>query len=150
MEILSVEEKDLSEILKLQKLCYLEYAVRYDNFSIPPLTQDLESIKSDCRNSIILKAIIGQNIIGSVRAYVKDKTCYIDRLIVHPNYQNKGIGSTLLFAIENRFPGAERYELFTGHKDEKNLYFYKKQGYAVFKEEDLDPKTRLVFMEKVK
>ncbi len=150
MEILSAEEKDLFEILELQKLCYFEHAVRYDNLLIPPLTQDLESIKKDLRNGIILKAVIGLNIIGSVRAYEKEKTCCIGRLIVHPNFQNKGIGSTLLLAIESRYPTVKRYELFTGSKDEKNLYFYKKHGYAVFKEEDLDPKTKLVYLEKVK
>lgn len=150
MEILSAEEKDLSEILTLQKLCYVENAVRYNNYSIPPLTQDLASIRKDHKNGTILKAVVGQNIIGSVRAYEKDKTCYIGRLIVHPDHQNKGIGSTLLFAIESRFSTAERYELFTGWKDEKNLHLYKRNGYAVFKEEELNEKTRLVYLEKRK
>jgi GNAT superfamily N-acetyltransferase len=53
-------------------------------------------------------------------------------LAVLPNMQNHGIGSALLKKIENRF-NPKRYELFTGSKNDKNIYFYKKTGYSVFK-----------------
>jgi ribosomal protein S18 acetylase RimI-like enzyme len=75
-------------------------------------------------------------IIGSVRAYTKNDTCYINRLIVLPKYQNKGIGKALMSEIENQFKNnVARYELFTGSRDPRNLYLYSQLGYKSFKTE---------------
>jgi GNAT superfamily N-acetyltransferase len=86
-------------------------------------------------------------IVGSVRAFEKDGSCYIGRLIVHPGYQNKGIGKKLMKAIEKCFEGV-RFELFTGHLDEKNLTFYEKLSYKKFREEKINDDLRFVYFEK--
>ncbi len=54
----------------------------------------------------------------------------------------------LLIEIENKFDYVEKYELYTGYKDEKNLYLYKKSGYIIFKEETINENLKMVFMEK--
>ena len=72
-------------------------------------------------------------IVGSVRAYLERGTAYIGRLIVKPEYQNKGIGTKLMEAIEQHFKFANRYELFTGHKSTQNLHLYQELGYYEFK-----------------
>ena len=77
-----------------------------------------------------------------------EDTCYIGRLIVHPDYQNQGIGTALMSEIEDKFSNISRFEIFTGYKSEKNLYIYKKLGYETFKEEVVDDKLTLVFLEK--
>jgi hypothetical protein len=51
-------------------------------------------------------------------------------------------------AIEQRFPTAQRFELFTGTKSERNLYFYHKLGYRPFREEALNETVTLVYLEK--
>jgi hypothetical protein len=53
-----------------------------------------------------------------------------------------------MLRLEELFPEAERYELFTGSMSEGNICFYKRLGYAVYREEGLSPKVRIVFMEK--
>jgi hypothetical protein len=50
--------------------------------------------------------------------------------------------------IETVFSHAQRFELFTGVKSIGNIRFYQRLGYREFREEDLSPKIRLVFMEK--
>ena len=87
-------------------------------------------------------------IVGSVRAYAKEETCFIGKLIVHPEYQNQGIGTKLLQEIENVFDYVTRYELFTGHKSQKNLYLYEKNGYRIFRRQQITNDLTLVFMEK--
>jgi GNAT superfamily N-acetyltransferase len=72
-----------------------------------------------------------------------------EKAIVHPDFQNKGIGTELMKEIERKFSKVSRYELFTGFKDEKNIYFYKKLGYKVFKEESLSNDLKLIFLEKI-
>jgi ribosomal protein S18 acetylase RimI-like enzyme len=60
--------------------------------------------------------------IGSVRANVKEGTCYIGRLIVHPDFQKRGIGTRLMSEMEKVFNSCKRFELFTGDKSERNLH----------------------------
>lgn len=150
MEILKANFDDLTQILDLQKLCYQENAKRYNDFKIAPLVQSIEELKNEYTNAIILKAQEHSIIVGSIRAYEKDKTCYIGRVIVHPDYQNIGIGTKLMFEIESRFTNVSRYELFTGYKDEKNLYFYEKLGYKRIREENHGDNFKLIYLEKIK
>ena len=150
MNILKAEKKDLVRILELQKICFHAAAVQCNDFNIPPMKQTLEQLEQEFETMLILKVQSNDEIIGSARAYEKDNTCYIARVIVHPASQNKGIGKLLMKAIEGHFPNVMRYELFTGFKEEKNLYIYKSLGYIPFKEEDLNERVRFVFLEKKK
>jgi ribosomal protein S18 acetylase RimI-like enzyme len=149
MEILKAQSDDLPEILELQKLCYTENANRYNNFDIQPLTQTLPDIENEYKKCTILKSLHQSKIVGSVRAFEKEGTCYIGKLIVHPDYQNKGIGRMLMNSLELEFGNAKRFELFTGFRDEKNLYFYKKIGYSQFKQVKVNDNLSLVYLEKI-
>lgn len=141
--------KDAQEILALQKLAYRSEAEIIDDFFIPPLHQTLDETLAEFQEQTVLKIQLGERVIGSVRAYQKGETCYIGKLIVHPDFQNHGIGSRLLRAAEELFPEAERYELFTGEKSERNLYLYRKYGYRAFKIKQVSEKLTLVFLEKI-
>ncbi len=142
------ESKDLDEILELQKKAYQSEAEIHDDFSIPPLHQNLDDTKAEFQRQLFLKVTKENRIVGSVRAYEQSGTCFIGKLIVDPGFQNAGIGSQLLQEIEGRFDHVDRFELFTGYKSEKNLYLYKKIGYKVFKKEKVSEKLTLVFLEK--
>ena len=139
---------DAEEILSLQKLAYRSEAEIYNDFKIPPLLQTLEEIKKDFENKFFLKAIGEGKIIGSVRAFEKEGTCFVGRLIVHPDFQNRGIGTKLINEIEKIFYTSERVELFTGDKSERNLYLYQKLGYKIFKTARMTDRTTIVFLEK--
>ena len=67
-----------------------------------------------------------------MRAFAEQGTCYIGRLIVHPDFQNQGTGTKLMNKIERLFNNSKRFELFTGHKSKWNIYFYQKLGYRIF------------------
>ncbi|MBW1710273.1 MAG: GNAT family N-acetyltransferase [Deltaproteobacteria bacterium] len=142
--------EDLPEILILQKLAYRSEAEIYNDFSIPPLTQTLEEIQEDFRRQKFLKALANDKITGSCRAYSKGDTCYIGRLIVHPDFQNQGIGAKLMNKIEAIFKDAKRFEVFTGHKSERNIYLYQKLGYKQFTVEEIHAGLTLVYLEKFK
>lgn len=141
-------EGDFGEILALQKLAYQSEAEIYNDYNIPPLVQTLEDLKEEAKESIILKFVEDEKIVGSVRALEKGGTCYIGKLIVHPDYQNKGIGKKLMKAVEKYF-GAIRYELFTGHLSVKNLALYEKLGYKRFKTQKINDSLQFVYLEKI-
>ena len=148
MEISIAIEKDLAQILALQQSCYLDEAKLYNDFSIPPLTQTPSSIKEDFQKETFLKVESEGKIIGSVRGYVDADTCKIGRLIVAKAYRKQGIGKKLMHAIEAHFENAKRFELFTGHKSERNLAIYHKLGYTECSRQKVNARLTLIFLEK--
>jgi hypothetical protein len=150
IEILKAGREDLEIILKLQKECYITEAEIYNDFLIPPLRQDLESIGNEYAGSVILKCVCNGELIGSVRGYSKGSTLYIGKLIVGQKFRNRGLGLKLMEAIENEFPDCNRFELFTGHKSTKNLYLYNRLGYREFRQELVNDKLTMIFLEKIR
>jgi ribosomal protein S18 acetylase RimI-like enzyme len=140
--------EDARDILELQRLAYRSEAEIYDDWSIPPLTQTLDGMKDDIVRQLCLEALLDGKIVGSVRGVRNGDTCEIGRLIVHPDIQGRGIGKKLMAAIEGSFAGVRRFELFTGHRSERNICLYRKLGYAVFRMERISENLQLVFMEK--
>jgi len=140
--------EDAAEILELQQLAYLTEARIYNDYTIAPLVQTAEEIEADFRSQVFLKALEDGAIVGSVRARMDHDTCMIGKLIVHPDRQNRGIGTKLMNDIEGCFNQAGRFELFTGHKSERNLHLYRKLGYRVFRNEKISEKLTIVYMEK--
>jgi predicted N-acetyltransferase YhbS len=147
IKITNAEIADLEAILQLQYTAFHSEAVSINNFKIQPLTQTLDELIAEYNNSVILKAVLNDEIIGSVRAYADGDTVYIGKLIVHPDHQGKGLGKRLLAAIEEKLH-RKRFELFTGYKSERNLSLYKKAGYARFHEKITETGVKLVYFEK--
>jgi len=167
---------DAQAILDLQKLAYLQEAAIYDDYTIAPLHQTLAEMEEDLRQQVVLKAIhsaalslghcpsgqvrdtmVEERIVGSVRGTARGDTCFIGRLIVHPEVQDQRIGTRLLAEIEACFPlrsvlgcyaGVRRYELFTGHRSQKNLHLYDKLGYRPLRTQRLNDRLTLVYLEK--
>lgn len=146
IEVASIQ--DAESILALQKLAYVSEAEIYNDFDIGPLIETLDALNCDFRKQVFLKASVSGRIVGSVRGYLAHGTCHIGRLIVHPDFQNRGIGKQLMNEIESFFKNAKRYELSTGHKSERNLYLYQKLGYSAYKTERVHENLVLVFLEK--
>lgn len=147
MLITYADIRDAQEILTLQKLAYQMEAERYNDYTLPPLTQTLEGIQDDFVKMTVLKAEFDDMIVGSVRAYAENGMCYVGRLIVHPNYMGRGIGTKLMHKIEDGFKGVQRFELFTGQQTAGALHIYFKMGYREFKQKEMDTHM-LVFLEK--
>lgn len=128
--ILEAERGDACAILALQRMAYQSERLLYSDCVLPPLTETLEDLQASFDDQVFLKAISGRHIIGSVRAFEKNGVCHIGRLIVHPKWQRKGIGTALIRAIEKCFRHAKKMALFTGEKSEGNIRLYKRLGYC--------------------
>jgi phosphoribosylanthranilate isomerase len=148
IQIEVASREDLPGILALQKLAYYSEAELNRDFNIPPLTQTSVQIEEEFAGKLFLVAKFDGRLVGSVRAELRDDACYIGRLIVHPDFQNQGLGSKLMNAIEKRFESAKRYELFTSERSTRNIYLYQKLGYQIFDHKRLDERVNLVYLEK--
>jgi ribosomal protein S18 acetylase RimI-like enzyme len=147
MKIQTSNINDAEEILSLQKLAYKSEAKLHGDFQIPPLIETLDELKDKFQTHVFLKATDKGKIIGSVRVLQKENIGYIGRLMVHPDFQNRGIATKLLLEIEKCF-SCVRFELFTGSKSIKAIRLYEKLGYVCFKEETPVDNMTLVFLEK--
>ena len=146
--IAKAERQDIAAILALQKMAYQSEAALLNDHEIPPLKQKLEDVTEEFAHGLILKGLLDGEIIGSVRASSDAYTCFIGKLMVKPEHQEKGYGGQLLTEIEKIWPH-RRYELFTSDKSAKNLKLYEKMGYKLFQERQVTPNLRFIFLEKI-
>ena len=138
---------DAEAILLLQRRAYVSEALLYDDDSIPPLRETADAVREACTAQLILKATIDGAVVGAVRVHQEGGTCYVGRLIVDPDRQNRGLGSALLRAVEQHCAPGTRLELFTDHRSERNLYH--KHGYREFRRETVNPSLTFVYLEKI-
>ncbi|MEU7036048.1 GNAT family N-acetyltransferase [Streptomyces sp. NPDC046237] len=152
--ISAADAQDAEHILKLQYLCYQSEAELYGDYSIEPLTQTLDALRAELAQGHALVARLGDEIVASVRGRVDGAgTVRIAKLIVHPRMQRHGLGGRLLDAIEGHFaadpaPTAKRFQLFTGHRSERNLRLYRSKGYEQVAAREIGPRLTLVTLEK--
>jgi ribosomal protein S18 acetylase RimI-like enzyme len=137
---------DLDSVLQLQKMAFFSEAERNKNENS---AQSFDSIKNEFENYLFLKAEYEEKIVGCVKAREKGEFCWIEKLVVVPQFQKKGIGSSLMSEIEKAFPDTRLYLLCTGTRTPENLEFYESLGY---KKRDLskDGKKQSLFVKHVK
>lgn len=140
---------DLDSVLNLQRMAFISEGEKQDDFETAPITQSLDSIKTDFENFLFLKAEYNNEIVGCVKARETGEFCWIEKLIVAPQFQKLGIGSNLMTEIEKAFPDTRLYLLCTGSRSPRNLGFYESLGY---KKRDLtrDGKKQFLFVKQIK
>lgn len=148
VSITPARKEDLPRILQIQKQAFQNEAEIYGVCAVSPLFQTLESLEAEFATKTFLKATVNGVLAGSIRFSRNGRRVRFEKLIVHPDFQNRGLGGRLLAAAEAVCPGVEVYELMTGGKSEKNLYLYGKQGYKGVREETTPEGIRVVWMEK--
>jgi ribosomal protein S18 acetylase RimI-like enzyme len=139
---------NFAEILEIQKKAFLSEAELYQNFNIQPLVQTLEDMMEECKDKVVLKAIVDETIIGSVRANMDGENCWVNKLVVLPEYQRRGLGKKLLREIEIHFPEAKKFTLATGLKSKSNIRLYQKVGYQIVSTTTFEGGIEAVVMEK--
>jgi ribosomal protein S18 acetylase RimI-like enzyme len=126
------QKSDAQSILEIQKLAFRSEAELHNNFNIPPLTQTIESIREDFNTYEFYKLMVNNRITGSLKIrLIENDILWIGRLIVHPDFQNRGYGKALMQYIEKKYDNVAGYELFTGQKSERNIRFYQGLGYQI-------------------
>ena len=149
MNLENATEADLAEILQLQKKAFHGPALIYDDFNLPPLIQTIEDLKTEFKLKTFYKIIQDGQIIASIRCFIRDNVLFCEKLIVDPAFQNRGIGTSLMILIENKYADSvARYALLTGHKSERNLHLYTKLGYQEIGQEKISDDLKLIYLEK--
>ena len=141
-------QKDIPEILALQKIAYRSEAELYGDDSVPALGQSLEQISADFDRMLFLKAVVNGKIIGSIRGIRTEDTAHVSRVMVHPYFQRKGLATRLIRQIEQELGDVRIYEAFTGHQSLRDLHLYGKLGYRQVRTEPFSPTVQWVYLQK--
>lgn len=140
--------EDAPALLDIQKRAFQREAALYNDSRLAPLVETLESVQTDIQSNLVLKAVLGGVLAGSIRTSMNKGVCHIGRLSVVPEMQRRGIGSALLLAVEEHCPEAKQFELFTGHKSAQNIRLYERLGYSICGTSRLNERVTLVRMSK--
>ena len=141
-------QKDIPEILALQKIAYRSEAELYGDDSVPALGQTMEEITVDFDRMIFLKAVVNGKIIGSIRGCRDGDIAHISRVIVHPYFQRRGLATRLVKQIEQEVGDVRLYEGFTGHQSLRNIHLYEKMGYRQVRTVPFTSTVNWVYMQK--
>ncbi len=141
-------QKDIPEILSLQKIAYRSEAELYGDAGVPALGQTLEEINADFTRMIFLKAVVNGKIIGSIRGFREGEVAHVSRVFVHPYFQGRGIATRLINQLEQDVGDVKTYEAFAGHQSLRNLHLYEKSGYRQVRREPFTPTVQWVYLQK--
>lgn len=129
--IRDIRVDDAGQVMTLQRAAFASEALIYDSADMAPFTQTLDEVAYELRDNLGCVALIGERIVGAVRAVGSDGLLLVGRIAVAPDQQGEGIGSALLMAVEKR--GAESgcriAEIFTGSLSLANIALYEELGY---------------------
>jgi ribosomal protein S18 acetylase RimI-like enzyme len=139
---------DAGEVLTIQRAAFVSEAQIYGSVDMPPLTQTLEELQAELRESDGWVARVGGRLVGAIRSRTADGLLLIGRIAIAPDMQGSGIGRALLDAAESH-SGAEEAELFTGSLSEANIRLYESCGYVETERVDTGDGVQEVYLRKV-
>ena len=140
---------DAGELLTVQRAAFVAEAQRYGDPFLPPLREDLDAVRAAIADQVVLVALRGSRVVGSVRVRVEGTTGHVGRLAVAPDQQRRGLGTELLRAAESAVPqSVSEFRLFTGGGSAENVARYERAGYTRTAESADDRGVPLVHLAK--
>jgi GNAT superfamily N-acetyltransferase len=130
--------EDAALLTKIKKEAFDAEAVRWldEDKSVvdyniqPPGYGSIEKNRYMIRELEVYKVIADKQMAGGIFITLTGTTYgRIDRIFIHPDFQGKGIGSTVMQLIEKEFPEVRIWNLETSARQKNNHYFYEKMGF---------------------
>ena len=142
------EEKDIRELYDLQLRAFESEAEMIGSRNVPALMESYEENREDFDKwTVLVKRDDSGKIIGAARYREEDDHVEIGRVMVAPEWRNRGIAMGLMTAVED-LTRAKVFELYTCTKSYININLYKKLGYKIYKVEQGDIDLSFAYMRK--
>ena len=145
---------DAGEIFTLQRAAFVDEAQAFGDPFVLPLTESLDRVERllGLEDVLVLKAVSGTRLVGTVRARVMGTGAVIARLAVAPDLRRRGIGRALLADLEHRLrehhPALTSLTLSTGAQDTGPQRLYRGLGYTETSRERVADHLVMVHMRK--
>ncbi|MFW6035689.1 MAG: GNAT family N-acetyltransferase [Halothermotrichaceae bacterium] len=126
-------KKDAEAIYQLVKKAF----VNYNKQGNTPVTDEkLADVYQDIIHNIVLVIENNNKIIGTLRLqFAEEKSCYLKRFSIDPDYQDQGLGTMLYLKSEQLAfaEGKEYIYLYSTVEKENLINFYNKLGFICLK-----------------
>lgn len=126
---------DVDFVFELKKLClkwYIEIVYGWDAESQYNKTKNELN-----RNIDYMKIICVDDMAVGVTAFFEDDNCYrVGLTMIHPDYQNKGIGSDVIRGYINLAGKDNKRIIIKTYKDNPAQNLYKRLGFKVYNEDN--------------
>ena len=140
---------DVPALLELQRKAFGPLCEELGWEDAPILSESLEHLYEEFSQCMTLKVENEEGVIvGSVHGKVTDGSLYIGRLMVLPEYQQRGIGKRLFHEIQSRLPHLRTW-LCTCQQVRPPYEFYLREGFRPYQSEIVGPGLTWTYMEKI-
>jgi predicted N-acetyltransferase YhbS len=150
-EALSVRRGDPSEAEAIASVIRAAFATIAEaiGIDIPPLHETATDVLATfSAGDAVFVAEVNGAVVGTVRGETMESgDVMVRRLAVLPANRGSGMARMLMRALEDAYPGARRFELFTGADATAPLALYESLGYRPF-ETSAKTDFPLVYLEK--
>lgn len=131
-QIVAATAADVPELVVLQRACWVDEAIANQALDLPALTETAEQVAAALADWQVWVIRAGGRLIASVRVRRDGDSWLIGRLMVAPDYRNKGLGQQLLAYAEAHAPaGTTTITLHTGVRSTGPQALYRRAGYAL-------------------
>ncbi|TDC15236.1 GNAT family N-acetyltransferase [Kribbella albertanoniae] len=134
-QIVAAAAGDVSELVVLQRACWVDEAIANRAFDLPALTETAAQVEVSLAEWQVWVIRSGGRLIASVRARRDGDAWLIGRLMVAPDYRHQGLGQQLLAHAEAHAPaGTATIALCTGVRSTGPQALYRQAGYSLTRE----------------
>jgi GNAT superfamily N-acetyltransferase len=120
--------EDANELVKLKIEAFKEDVLLYG--SGPSGHDSLDIQRNLIKNELCYKILNRNKVIGGFVIFNRGNNHFrLGNIFIHPDYQNKGIGTLAIKFIEKEFNYVKKWSLDTPYLSYRNHHFYEKMGY---------------------
>lgn len=130
LTIRRTELSEAEEILSVQREAFKDDLEKYKDFRTNPANEPINRLIFKIEKNTHYTIFLENKIIGGAEIRVENEVgCYINRIFLLPEYQNRGFGTRIMNFFENEYPKVRKWTLCTPFKNTRNAHFYEKLGY---------------------
>lgn len=132
VSLIPASEYELPQLVKISEYAFIEHSVSMSPYESggPAGFDSIEWHRKALSSNSLYKICIGNHLLGALYFSVKkDGTAWVNRVFIHPDAQNRGIGKRVFKLMEMQNPHLRVWGLDTPRWAVDNLQFYSSIGY---------------------
>lgn len=134
---------DAEVILKLQKQCFKDDYMFYQDDETSPYCENIDDIKLGIIQNHHFTIVAQNKIIGVIEVKEARDRYHLYKLFVHEKQRGKGIGKNIVRKMFNILSKEKYWTVYTPHKNFKNHYFYESLGFRKYGEDSVTDDLKL-------
>ncbi|WP_186578360.1 GNAT family N-acetyltransferase [Aquibacillus kalidii] len=132
IQLIKATNSDAELLFAMQVKAFKPLLRKHRDYDTNPAAESIDKMmkKINWIDGTYYKILLNNLAVGGVFIYWKEYNVFrISPLYILPAYQGNGIAQKVLHQLEDMYPEARSWELFTIFEEERNCYLYEKMGF---------------------